>query len=219
MAKKVMEMAEADRPREKLVRLGAAALRDDELMAILLGSGNAQMDVMTMSREFVKHIDGKGPDIRLDDLLMPGVGAAKATKVLAALEFARRRIKPAGVKILETKDVLPLIQHFAFQRQEHVLCVTVNGANEVINTHTVAVGAMDNVSFDPREVFSRAVAEKASGIILAHNHTEGTLFPSDADREMTTRIQRAGDIVGIPLLDHIIFDRKDYFSFVENGLL
>ena len=112
MAKKVMEMAEADRPREKLVRLGAAALRDDELMAVLLGSGNAQMDVMTMSREFVKHIDGKGLDIKLGDLLMPGVGEAKATKVLAALEFARRRIKPAGVKILETKDVLPLIQHF-----------------------------------------------------------------------------------------------------------
>ena len=219
MAKKVMEMAEADRPREKLVRLGAAALRDDELMAILLGSGNAQMDVMTMSREFVKHIDGKGLDIKLEDLLMPGVGEAKATKVLAALEFARRRIKPAGVKILETKDVLPLIQHFAFQRQEHVLCVTVNGANEVINTHTVAVGAMDNVSFDPREVFSRAVAEKASGIILAHNHPEGKLTPSAADEEITRRIKAAGEVVGIMLLDHIIFNRKDYFSFVENGML
>lgn len=219
MAKKVMEMAEADRPREKLVRLGAAALRDDELMAVLLGSGNAQMDVMTMSREFVKHIDGKGLDIKLGDLLMPGVGEAKATKVLAALEFARRRIKPAGVKILETKDVLPLIQHFAFQRQEHVLCVTVNGANEVINTHTVAVGTMDNVSFDPREVFSRAVAEKASGIILAHNHPEGDLKPSDTDREMTLRIQKAGEIVGILLLDHIIFSRNDYFSFAEHGVI
>ena len=219
MAKKVMEMAEADRPREKLVRLGAAALRDDELMAVLLGSGNAQMDVMTMSREFVKHIDGKGLDIKLGDLLMPGVGEAKATKVLAALEFARRRIKPAGVKILETKDVLPLIQHFAFQRQEHVLCVTVNGANEVINTHTVAVGTMDNVSFDPREVFSRAVAEKASGIILAHNHPEGDLKPSDADREMTFRIQKAGEIVGILLLDHIIFSRNNYFSFAEHGAI
>ena len=150
---------------------------------------------------------------------MPGVGEAKATKVLAALEFARRRIKPAGVKILETKDVLPLIQHFAFQRQEHVLCVTVNGANEVINTHTVAVGAMENVSFDPREVFSRAVAEKASGIILAHNHPEGDLKPSDADREMTFRIQKAGEIVGILLLDHIIFSRNDYFSFAEHGAI
>lgn len=219
MAKRVMDMAEADRPREKLVRLGAAALRDDELMAVLLGSGNAQMDVMTMSREFVKHIDGKGLDIKLGDLIMPGVGEAKAAKVLAALEFARRRIKPAGVKILETKDVLPLIQHFAFQRQEHVLCVTVNGANEVINTHTVAVGAMDNVSFDPREVFSRAVAEKASGIILAHNHPEGDLKPSDADREMTFRIQKAGEIVGILLLDHIIFSRNDYFSFAEHGAI
>ena len=219
MAKKVMEMAEADRPREKLVRLGAAALRDDELMAVLLGSGNAQMDVMTMSREFVKHIDGKGLDIKLGDLLMPGVGEAKATKVLAALEFARRRIKPAGVKILETKDVLPLIQHFAFQRQEHVLCVTVNGANEVINTHTVAVGTMDNVFFDPREVFSRAVAEKASGIILAHNHPEGDLKPSDADREMTFRIQKAGEIVGILLLDHIVFSRNNYFSFAEHGAI
>ena len=115
MAKKVMDMLEADRPREKLARLGAAALKDEELMAILLGSGNAQMDVMTMAKAFVKHIDGKGLDIKLEDLIMPGVGAAKATKVLAALEFARRRIKPEGLRILKTHDVMQLIQHFAFQ--------------------------------------------------------------------------------------------------------
>lgn len=219
MAKKVMDMNEADRPRERLERLGAAALRDDELMAILLGSGNAQMDVMTMAREFVRHIDGKGLDIALDDLIMPGVGKAKAAKVLAALEFARRRIKPEGVRIAETKDVLPLVQHFAIQRQEHVLAITVNGANEVINVHTVAVGSIDRAPLDPREVFSRAVAEKASGVILAHNHPEGRVEPSDADKDLTVRIRAAGDVVGIPLLDHVIFDRKDYFSFVENGML
>ena len=219
MAKKVMEMREADRPREKLVRLGAAALRDDELMAILLGSGNAQMDVMSMAREFVRHIDGKGLDIKLGDLIMPGVGAAKAAKVLAALEFVRRRIKPEGVKILETKDILPLVRHFAFQRQEHILCITVNGANEVINTHTVAVGALDNAYLDPREVFSRAVGDKATGIVLAHNHPEGGLAPSEADLTITSRIREVGGIVGIALLDHVIFNRKDYFSFVENGIL
>lgn len=219
MAKKVMEMAEADRPREKLARLGAAALKDEELVAILLGSGNAQMDVMTMAKEFVKHIDGKGLDVGLDDLIMPGVGAAKAMKILAAFEFARRRIKPDGTKIRETKDILPLVRHFAFQRQEHVLCITINGANEVINVHTVVVGAVDHASLDPREVFSRAVAEKASGVVLAHNHPEGKLTPSAADEEITRRIKAAGEVVGIMLLDHIIFDRKDYFSFVENGML
>jgi len=219
MAKKVMDMNEADRPRERLERLGAAALRDDELMAILIGCGNSQMDVMTMAREFVRHIDRKGLDVTLDELIMPGVGKAKATKVLAALEFVRRRIKPEGVKITETKDVLPLVQHYAVQRQEHVLAITVNGFNEVLNVHTVAVGSIDRAPLDPREVFARAVAEKASGIILAHNHPEGKAEPSEADKDMTARIRAAGEVVGIALLDHIIFDRKDYFSFVENGML
>lgn len=214
-----MEMPETDRPREKLVRLGAAALKDEELVAILLGSGNAQMDVMTMARAFVKHIDGKGLDIKLEDLIMPGVGVAKATTILAALEFARRRIKPEGLRILETKDVIPLVQHFAFQRQEHVLCITINGANEVINTHTVAVGGLDKAGLDPREVFSRAVAEKASGLILAHNHPEGPIEPSLPDIDVTRKIKGAGQIVGIPLLDHIIFNRKGYYSFLENGML
>jgi len=219
MAKKVMDMNEADRPRERLERLGAAALRDDELMAILIGCGHSQMDVMTMAREFVRHIDRKGLDVTLDELIMPGVGKAKATKVLAALEFVRRRIKPEGVKITETKDVLPLVQHYAVQRQEHVLAITVNGFNEVLNVHTVAVGSIDRAPLDPREVFARAVAEKASGIILAHNHPEGKAEPSEADKDMTARIRAAGEVVGIALLDHIIFDRKDYFSFVENGML
>lgn len=219
MAKKVMDMNEADRPRERLERLGATALRDDELMAVLIGCGSSQMDVMTMAREFVRHIDRKGLDVTLDELIMPGVGKAKATKVLAALEFVRRRIKPEGVKITETKDVLPLVQHYAVQRQEHVLAITVNGFNEVLNVHTVAVGSIDRAPLDPREVFARAVAEKASGIILAHNHPEGKVEPSEADKDMTARIRAAGEVVGIALLDHIIFDRKDYFSFVENGML
>lgn len=219
MAKKVMEMAEADRPREKLVRLGAAALSDDELIAILLGSGNAKLDVMAMAREFVKHVDGKGLDIKLEDLLMPGVGEATAAKVLAALEFARRRIKPDGVVIRETNDVLPLVQHFAMQRQEHVLCITVNGANEVINVHTVAVGSIDNASLDIREVFACAIAERASGIILAHNHPVGRVSPSSSDEEVTVKVKKTGDIVGIVLLDHVIFDRHGYYSFAENGKL
>ena len=219
MSKKIRDMAESDRPREKLVRLGAAALRDDELIAVLLGSGNARMDVMEMAREFVRHIDGKGLNIGLADLSMHGVGVAKAAKVLAALEFARRRIKPEGMRISETKDILPLIHHFAMQRQEHAICITINGANEVINIHTVAVGAIDSAPLEPREVFNRAVTDKAAGIVLAHNHPEGGTAPSNADIEATRRVRDAGSVVGIPLLDHIIFNRSGYFSFVENGML
>jgi DNA repair protein RadC len=219
MTKKVMEMAAFDRPREKLVRLGAAALRDEELVAILLGSGNAQMDVMAMARTFVRHVDGKGLDVTIDDLKMPGVGTAKAAKILAAIEFVRRRIKPSETKILETRDILPLVRHFAFQRREHVVAITINGANEVMGMHTVAIGSLDKAPLDPREVFSQAIAEKASGVILAHNHPEGGIQPSEADVEATARIKDASAIVGVPLLDHVIFNRTDYFSFVENGML
>ncbi|MCQ2394892.1 MAG: hypothetical protein MJ249_11445, partial [Kiritimatiellae bacterium] len=122
-------------------------------------------------------------------------------------------------EIRETKDVLPLVRHFAFQHQEHVLCITLNGANEVINTHTVAVGSFDRASPDIREVFFRAVADKAAGIVIAHNHPEGVLRPSDADIQMTNHIRQVGDIVGVMLLDHIVFNRKEYFSFLEGGLM
>lgn len=220
MAKRIDQIPKHDRPREKLLAKGAGALSDQELLAVLLGKGSAQMDVMALAAKLSKVLDEKGLDVRVEDLTsFDGVGTAKATLLLASIEFARRRIKPEGLKIGTPADVLPLIQHFGDRKQEHFLAITINGANEVLNVRVVSIGLIDRSPVHPREVFADALTDRASGIIVAHNHPAGGLEPSLSDVDTTKQIKQAGEIVGIELLDHIIFNRKGYFSFLEEGRL
>lgn len=220
MNKPMSQIPKHDRPREKLVAKGPRALSDQELLAILLGKGTPQMDVMTLAAKIARVMDDKGLEVRVEDLTsFGGVGEAKATLILAAIEFARRRIKPEGVKITTPADVLPLIRHFADRKQEHFLSITINGANEVLNVRVVSIGLVDRTPVHPREVFADVVADRASGIIVAHNHPAGSLEPSAADVEATQQLKQAGEIMGIQLLDHIIFNRSGYFSFLESGRL
>ena len=218
MSKRISDIPEQDRPREKLLRKGAAAMSDQELLAILLGKGTPGMDVMTLAGKLARVIDEKGLSVRAEDLTaFEGIGEAKATLVLAAIEFARRRIKPEGLKIRTPADVLPLIRHFAERKQEHFLSVTINGANEVLNVRVVSIGLIDRSPVHPREVYADALTDRASGIIVAHNHPAGSLEPSPSDIAATKQIKQVGEIIGIELLDHIIFNRQAYYSFLEEG--
>lgn len=199
---------------------GPGALSDQELLAVLLGKGTPQMDVMTLAAKVARVMDEKGLDVRVEDLTQfEGVGTAKATLLLAAIEFARRRIKPEGMRIDTPADVLPLIRHFADRKQEHFLSVTINGANEVLNVRVISIGLVDRSPVHPREVYADALSDRASAIVVAHNHPTGTLEPSSTDVEVTGQIKRAGEIMGVQLLDHIIFNRNAYYSFLESGRL
>lgn len=220
MSRPIDKIAKHDRPREKLIAKGPTVLSDQELLAVLLGKGTHQVDVMALAGKLAKTIDSRGLEVGIKDLTaLQGIGDAKAALILAALEFARRRIKPEGLKISASSDVLPLIRHFADRKQEHFLSVTVNGANEVLNVRVVSVGLIDRSLVHPREVFADVMADRASGIIVAHNHPEGSLEPSEADIQVTQQIKQAGEIIGIFLLDHIIFNKKGYYSMLEhNGL-
>jgi len=220
MNRRIQDIPEQDRPREKLLRAGAAALSDRELLAVLIGKGTRDMDVMTLAGKLAKVMDHKGLNVTAEDLqALDGMGDAKATLLLAALEFARRRIKPEGVRIETPADLLPHIRHYADRRQEHLLCASINGANEVLNIRVVSIGLVDRSPAHPREVFADALMDRASAVIIAHNHPAGSLEPSPADIEATRQLKAAGGIVGITLLDHIIFNRTDYFSFLESGKL
>ena len=220
MSKPINQIPEADRPREKLLGKGARALSDQELLAILLGKGVPGMDVMKLAGKLAKVIDEKGLSVRAEDLReFTGVGNAKATLVIAALEFARRRIKPEGAKIETPADLLPHVRHYADRKQEHFLCASINGANEILNIRVVSIGLIDRTPVHPREVFADALTDRASAIIVAHNHPAGSLEPSASDVEVTTQLKAAGIVMGITLLDHIIFNRSGYFSFLESGRL
>jgi DNA repair protein RadC len=207
-----------ERPREKLLARGARALSDQELLAILIGKGTPNMDVMTLAKKVVKIVDEKGLELHPDDLLQfDGVGDAKATLILAAIEFARRRIKPEGTMIETPADLLPLIRHYADRKQEHFISASINGANEIMNIRVVSIGLVDRTSAHPREVFADALSDRASGVIVAHNHPAGPLEPSAWDIEITKQLKEAGVVVGVELLDHIIFNRTGYYSFLESG--
>jgi len=220
MSKNINDIPKQDRPREKLLRKGPSALSDQELLAVLLGKGTPGMNVMTLAGKLARVIDEKGLGVRAEDLTsFDGVGDAKATLILAAIEFARRRIKPEGAKIETPADLLPHVRHYADRKQEHFLCASINGANEILNIRVVSIGLIDRTPVHPREVFADALADRAAAIIVAHNHPTGGLEPSPSDVEVTGQLKAAGSVVGIALLDHIIFNRKGYYSFLEAGRL
>ncbi len=218
--KRIQDLASHERPREKLQHKGVQALTDQELLAVLLGSGTKSHDVMKVSAKLLKTIDGNGLETCLDQLCkVDGVGMAKATLIMAALEFARRRIRPRGVKIKFSPDVYPLIRHVADRRQEHFLCISLNGANEVIAVRTVSMGLVNRALVHPREVFADPITDRAAAIIVAHNHPSRNLSPSQDDLAVTHQLKTAGQTLGIKLLDHLIFDQNTYYSLLENGQL
>jgi DNA repair protein RadC len=186
----------------------------------MLGSGTPGMDVMSLAGKLSRLIDEKGLEVKAEDLTQfAGVGAAKATLILAAIEFARRRIKPDGAKIITPADLLPHIRHYADRKQEHFLCASINGANEILNIRVVSIGLIDRTPVHPREVFADALSDRASAVIVAHNHPASGVEPSQSDINITAQLKAAGEIIGIELLDHIIFNRTEYYSFLEDGRL
>ena len=220
MAKRnIKNLPEHERPREKLIERGANALMDHELLAVLIGKGSRRHDAITLARKMIPVIDEKGAKLSVADLAkFDGIGNAKAALILAATEFSRRRIHPEGIRIETPADLVPHIRHYVDRKQEHFLCASVNGANEIINIRVVSIGLVDRSHVHPREVFADPLIDRASAVILAHNHPAGTLNPSEQDIETTQRLRQAGEIMGITVLDHIIFNSTEYFSFLESDI-
>ncbi len=218
--KKITDIPLHERPRERLVRSGASSLSDLELLAVILGSGNKARSVFALAKDTLFALDEANGSLSVEDLRrIAGIGTAKACLVSAALEFARRRIKPEGTKIRSPADVLPLVQHLADRLQEHFVCISLNGAHEVIATRVVTVGLVNASHIHPREIFSDPLKDRACSIIVAHNHPSGELKPSQEDLAATRMIAEAGKTIGISLLDHIIFGKRGYLSLKDAGYL
>ena len=218
--KKIKDIPETDKPREKLLRRGPGALSDVELLAVILGRGTADCDVMAQAEKVLAVLFEAKKKASLDDLRkVKGMGPAKAMLISAALEFARRRIRPEGFRISFPADVVPLLRHYADRKQEHFLCVSINGANEVIATRVVTVGLVNRTQVHPREVFADAITDRAAAVIVAHNHPSGGVEPSKEDIELTRKLREAGETLGIKVLDHIIFNTNERCSFKEKDLL
>jgi len=205
-------------PREKAMKYGVSVLNDRELLKILIGSGQRNCPVDSIAGNLLNLLDLRQDMPRLEELMdIRGMGMARSSLIAAALEFSRRHYLPTRSRISHPGEVYPLLAHMADRQQEFFLSVSLNGAHEHIKTRQVTKGLLNRTIVHPREVFADPLSERAAAIIVAHNHPSGNLDPSREDREITRRLKDAGEILGIPLLDHIIFSPGGYFSFLESG--
>lgn len=218
--KRIKELPDFDRPREKLISKGPEALSDIELIAIIIGKGVPGMDAFQIAREISKTIKNDLAQLTYENLReIGGVGSAKACQILASFELARRYLIKEAVKITSPADILPLVSTIADKKQEYFICVSLNGAGEVVGNRIITVGLLDHNLVHPREVFADPITDRAASVILVHNHPSGILEPSKQDILMTKQLVEAGSVLGIKVLDHLIVSKKGYLSMKEKGLL
>ncbi|MDR1178178.1 MAG: DNA repair protein RadC [Spirochaetaceae bacterium] len=209
-----------ERPRERLGQYGPSSLSDRDLLAVILNSGIRGKNVLVLARELLKYLDRiKGMPSIQDLSGMGGLGVSKAGTILAMLEFGRRRWGPSGSRINHPSDAFTLIRHYADRKQEQFLCLSLNGAHELLAVRMVTLGLVNKTMVHPREVFSDPLSDRASAVIVAHNHPSGQLSPSTEDEEITCQLAAAAKILGIRFLDHVIFSETGYYSFVQSGKL
>ncbi len=208
--KKISQIAKFDRPREKLQAKGASALSDFELLQALIGSGNKQADVSQIARDTLKILKEKGANINYEELdAVGGLGPARITEILAAIELSRRYLIDSEQPIIDSPEkAVEQLADIRDKKQEHLVVMTLDGANRLISKRTITIGTLTGSLVHPREVFADAITDRAASIIVAHNHPSGNLTASQADNDVTTRLQKAGELLGIKLLDHFIITKS-----------
>jgi DNA repair protein RadC len=227
MGIKITEWAPSDRPREKLIEKGAAALSDAELLAILISTGTKSKSAVDLGRELLSLAGNNLNTLgRLDiaDLrALPGIGEAKAVTIAAALELGRRRKlaeAPENGQIKSSADVFnifhPLLSDLS---HEEFWILFLNRSNKPINRMKISQGGISGTVTDVRIIMKKAVENLASGLVVCHNHPSGNNNPSESDIQITQKIREAGTLLDVQLLDHIIIAGSAYYSFADNGLI
>ncbi|KOS06449.1 hypothetical protein AM493_10685 [Flavobacterium akiainvivens] len=219
--------AEDDKPREKLMLKGKAALSDAELIAILIGSGSRNESAVELSKRILKSVDNKlnalGKLSHKQLMGFKGIGEAKAVTIAAAMELGRRRREEEGVdlkQITSSKAVFDIMQPIIGELpHEEFWIIYLNNSNKVIYKAQLSKGGLTGTVVDARLVFKTALEHNAVGIILSHNHPSGALNASDADRQITRQLKMAGQALDIKVLDHVIITEKAYMSFADEGIL
>lgn len=207
----IKDLPAFDRPREKLAKYGPGKLTDAELLAILLRSGTKQLDALGLAKKVLKKIGKKGfQELSIESLGgMPGLGKVKAIELLASLEFGKRMLtgKQSSI-ILSPKDVWERMADLRASKKEHFVVFYLDSRDQEIKREVISTGTLDESLVHPREVFEGAVSSHASSVIVAHNHPSGAAEASQADIEVTHRLERAGKILGIRLVAHIVVTDK-----------
>jgi len=223
----IKSWAEDDRPREKLVLKGRSALSDAELLAVQLGSGSRDESAVDLAKRILKSVDhnlhrlGQLDITNLTDF--KGVGVAKAVNIISALELGNRRRLAEALempKITSSKIAYNLLQpQLEDLSHEEFWVLYLNQQNKVLQSSCISKGGITGTVADVRMIMRGGLLQSATGMILAHNHPSGGIKPSQADRNLTQNLKKAGQIMNIPVLDHIIIGRQRYYSFADEGEL
>jgi DNA repair protein RadC len=218
--RKIDDIPKFDRPREKMMVKGPESLSTLELMAVLVGSGNKAIDVFTTAKELVKLVEKDFDGLSLQKLQnINGVGKVKACQIMAAIEFSRRFLVQEGILIRNDIDVLPLVEELRDKKQEYFLTLTLDGGHHLIERRTVFIGTLNQSLIHPREIFADVITDRAAAVIFVHNHTATDVYPSKEDILVTKRLLEVAEVMGIEVLDHIIINKTDSFSFKNKGML
>ena len=219
---KIKDLPKVDRPREKLEHYGAEKLSNAELLAILLGTGTKGVNVVELAGRILKKFSGTTlAAANVTELKKAfGLGSAKACEIVACFELSRRLLQgKRAVLILSPQDVWRELKDLHGHKKEHFVIFFLDTRNQEIKREIISVGSLNASLVHPREVFEPAVAHLATHVMLAHNHPSGDPEPSIEDIELTKRLQEAGRIMGIEILDHVIVTSTGYMSFKERMLL
>ncbi len=216
-----------DRPREKLLSKGAAALSNSELIAILINSGNKDKSAVDLAKEILKlgrdNLNELGKLTLKQFQQVKGIGEAKAISIAAALELGRRRQAAATLDkplVQSSKDIAQYLKAMLKDLTYEVFAVLfLNRANKINHFEIISRGGITGTVADPRIILKKALAEEATSIVLSHNHPSGSLKPSRADEELTIKIKEAAKYFDIKVIDHIIVSEEGYYSFADEGLL
>lgn len=201
-------------PREKLKRFGPARLSDLELLRIIIGSGNKQSSAEQIARRLLKLIKERGDAATYQEVSgIPGMGPAKTCEIVALFELGRRYLIPADRPVIRSaEDAYEQLTYLKGKKQEHVVVLTLDGANRLIDNAVVFVGTLDHSLVHPREIFAKALEDRAASIVLAHNHPSGSLEPSPDDERISEKLREAGELIGIDVLDHLIVTTRGFRS-------
>ena len=224
----VRDLPVEERPREKLLKHGASALNDTELLAILLRTGTSSVSVLHLAEEVLAQYRDKGLAaiihmVPQEIASIHGIGLAKAATIIAAVELGRRLSTRAAEKLekIGSPDdvahcVMPLLR---FEQREHFLVLLLDTRNRVIAMPTISIGGLSASIAEPREIFREAIQRSAASIILVHNHPSGDPEPSAEDIFLTKRMMKAGKLMGIPVLDHVIIGDDKFISLKDEGMV
>ena len=213
----IKDLPDHEKPREKLIEKGPQGLKDKELLAILLRTGRKGRSALDIAESILtKHTKKKLTSLGYDDLVrLPGIDSGKACALLAAFELSHRAFdkEDNSLPVIKTAaDAVVHLQNIRNNKKEHLVALYLNARQQLIHQETISVGTLNTNLVHPREVFHPAVRNPVSAIIVAHNHPSEDLEPSSEDIEITERLKKAGEILGIDLIDHIIVTRESFKS-------